>query len=224
MDSLFVWLATVVTRLHLNFVHSNSIWSSRASEKPDMRDALMMHVEGQFLSVCSQNDQVPREEVCDGFYDPLDTMPDFVLYLVVLNRQVKNLKQHCEEIGLVPRGSACLMQTLLAELSGLSMVCYRIHLVAWIRHYSHCLDFTHKWCGAWGSDLGLYHNHLAAGGALDGLEVLLASIAMNTMINIVFEDSVWSSAREGPDFWFPTIVWTTARVVACHSLDPDAAS
>ena len=92
MDCLFVWLATIVTRLHLNFVHSNGIWSSRASEKPDMRDALVMHIEGHFLSACSQNDQVLKEEVCDGFYDPLDTMPDFVPYPVVLNRQVKNLK------------------------------------------------------------------------------------------------------------------------------------
>ena len=181
----------------------------------------MMHIEGQFLSAHSQNDQVLKEEVQDGFYDLLDTMPDFVPYQVVLNRQVKNLKQHCDEIGLIPRGSACLMQTLLAELSGLSVVCCRIHLVAWIRHYSHCLDFLHKWCGTQGSDLGLYYDHLAAGGASDGLEVLLASIAMNTMINIVFKDSVWSSAREGLDFQFPTIVWTTAGAVACHSLDPD---
>ncbi len=45
---------------------------------------------------------------------------------------------------------------------------------------------------------------------------------MNTMINIVFEDLVWSSAREGLDFCFPTIIWTTAGVVACCSLDPDA--
>ncbi len=93
----------------------------------------MMHVEGYLLSVHSQNDQVLKEEVCDGFYDPLDTMPDFVPYPVVLNRQVKNLKQHYEEIGLVPRGSAYLMQTLLVELSGLSAVYYRVHLVAWIR-------------------------------------------------------------------------------------------
>ena len=115
-----------------------------------------------------------------------------------------------------------MMQTLLAELSGFSAVHYRIHLVAWIRCYSHSLDFTHKWCSAWGSDLGLYHDHLAAGGASDGLEVLLALIAINTRINIAFEDLVWSSAREGLDFQFPTIVWTTAGAVACHSLDLDA--
>ena len=63
VDGLFVWLATVVICLYLNFVHANGIWSSRASEKLDMRDALVMHVEGHFLSVHLKNDQVPKEEV-----------------------------------------------------------------------------------------------------------------------------------------------------------------
>ncbi len=83
------------------------------------------------------------------------------------------------------------------------------------------MEFAHRWCIACGSDLGHYHEHLAAGHASDRLEVLLASIAMNTMINIVFEDTVWSTTRDGPDFHFLTIIWTTAGAVACHSMDPD---
>ncbi len=103
------------------FVHVNRIWSSRASEKLDMRDTLVIHVEGHFLSACSKNDQVPEEEVHDSFYNPLDTMPDFVEYPVVLNKPVKHLKQRFDEIGLELRGSPCLLP-LLAELSGLPAI------------------------------------------------------------------------------------------------------
>ncbi len=99
VDGLFVWLATVVTCLHLNFVHANGIWSSRASEKLDMRDALVMHVEGHFLSAHSKNDQVPKEEVWDCFYDPLDTLLDFVPYPMVLNRLVNNLSRDVKKLA-----------------------------------------------------------------------------------------------------------------------------
>ncbi len=59
------------------------------------------------------------------------------------------------------------------------------------------------------------------GCAADGLEVLLASIAMNTVINIVMDNTVWSMARDGPDFHFLTIIWTVSGAVAC-SLDTDS--
>lgn len=41
---------------------------------------------------------------------------------------------------------------------------------------------------------------------MDGLEVLLVSIAMNTVINVVMDDTVWSTARDGHDFHFLTII------------------
>ncbi len=52
--------------------------------------------------------------------------------------------------------------------------------------------------------------------------MLLASIAMNVPINLVFEDFVWSTSREGVDFAFPMIIWTAAGAVACRAVDPDS--
>ncbi len=59
------------------------------------------------------------------------------------------------------------------------------------------------------------------GKASDGLEVLLASVAMDTKINIVFDDYVWSTSKEGVDFQYPMVIWMTAGALACRSLDPE---
>ncbi len=133
VDGLFVWLASVATRFHINFVHQNGIWSSCGSEVPDLRDAMVMHVEGHFISTPSTLEKVSKAEVRDGFLDLLDTMPSFEHYPVVLTRPVRSLQQRCDEIGLTPRGKPCLIQSLLAELSGLNPIQYRIHLVSWMQ-------------------------------------------------------------------------------------------
>ncbi len=53
----------------------------------------------------------------------------------------------------------------------------------------------------------------------DGLEVLLTSIAINTHINVVFEDCVWATGTEGVNFSYPTIVFTTAGALPCKVFD-----
>ncbi len=60
------------------------------------------------------------------------------------------------------------------------------------------------------------------GGAADGLEVLLASVAMDTRINLVLEDTVWSMSAEGPDFKYPTIIMTLSGAVACLPMESDS--
>ena len=54
VDGLFIWLASVVTRYHLNSIHDNGIWTSHASETLDLRDALLVITEMQFLAAKSQ--------------------------------------------------------------------------------------------------------------------------------------------------------------------------
>ncbi len=144
VDGLFMWLVTVATGFHLNFVHTNGVWSSCASESPDMQNAVVMHIEGHFISAPSQLARVPKEEVHDGFLDPEDTMPAFVGYPIVLTGLVHDLKHKCEETGLQPRGKPYQLQTLLAELSGLPVIRYHVHLVSWMRRYTHVLQFAHQ--------------------------------------------------------------------------------
>ncbi len=84
------------------------------------------------------------------------------------------------------------------------------------------LQFAHQWCAARGTDFGCYRWHLSEGRAADGLEVLLASIAMDTRINIVLEETVWSTSVDGLDFRYPTVILTFSGAVACLSMDSDA--
>lgn len=66
VDRLFVWLTTVVTHTHLNFVHDNGVWITHALEKTDMWDALVVDTEKHFLAVSSQLGQVSKMEIYDG--------------------------------------------------------------------------------------------------------------------------------------------------------------
>ncbi len=36
VDGLFVWLASIVIRYHLNCIYDNGVWTSHASETPDL--------------------------------------------------------------------------------------------------------------------------------------------------------------------------------------------
>ena len=79
---------------------------------------------------------------------------------------------------------------------------------------------TH-WCAVRGQSLQDYQGHLGRGGPVDGLEILLASIALDTPITVVMADMVWTTARSGIDFSLPTIVLTTNGGIPCCFLDPD---
>ena len=43
----------------------------------------------------------------------------------------------------------------------------------------------------------------------DGLEAWLVSVAMNTLLNIMLEDTIWSSSASGLDFQYYTLVFTS---------------
>ena len=211
----------MVARTHLNFVHDNGVWTTRASEKADMRDALIVDTEKHFLVAPSQLEQVPKMEIYDGFNDPDTTSSCFLTRPTVLNHPVRDVKARCAEVGVVTIGAPCPLQHLLAELCSLPTIQYRIHLVTWLKSNSHKLKLAHDWCCAHGFDLEEYCEHLGRGRPADGLEVLLMSLAINTHINIVFEDSVWATGVEGINLSFPMIVFTTTGSLPCKVFDPD---
>ncbi len=74
----------------------------------------------------------------------------------------------------------------------------------------------HSWYSAYGQEVEDYYNHLGHGGPADGLKIMLVSLAIDTQINVVFADMVSSTAVEGIDFHFPTIVWSTAGALPCR--------
>ncbi len=63
--------------------------------------------------------------------------------------------------------------------------------------------------------------HLGDEGLVDGLEVLLASIAIDVPINMIMHDTVWSTAKDGPDFHHPTVVLCQGGAILCRLIDSD---
>ena len=92
VDGLFVWLATIAMCTHLNYVHSNGIWMSHASESLDMCDALVVTTDMHFLAAKSQNMPAMKMEIKDGFNDPSKTASRFTCRPEVLNRLVCNVQ------------------------------------------------------------------------------------------------------------------------------------
>ena len=56
----------------------------------------------------------------------------------------------------------------------------------------------------------------------DGLEAMLVSLAIDTRINMIFSDTMCTTAAEGIDFSYLTIVWATVGVLLCCVFDPEA--
>ncbi len=64
----------------------------------------------------------------------------------------------------------------------------------------------HQWCADRGQSFLMYIQYLESGGHADGLEVLLVSVTMDININVVQDDVVWASSRDGICFMDPIII------------------
>ena len=78
-----------------------------------------------------------------------------------------------------------------------------------MHQYKSSLNPVHRWLEVQGLDFDDYVSHLLAGGIVDGLEAWLVSVATNTLLNIVLEDTVWSLSISGIDFQYYTLVLTS---------------
>ena len=139
IDGLFLWLATIAMKTHLNFVHQNGVWTSHASEKPDVQDALIVTMHSHFLATELQNGKLTKMEFDDGFCDLLTTADRFVPKPVVIRNLVRNISSHTSDIGVMTMGTPRPLQHLLAELCGLPVIQYRIHLVARMKKHKSAL-------------------------------------------------------------------------------------
>ncbi len=64
-----------------------------------------------------------------------------------------------------------------------------------------------------------YYEHLQRDGPVDGLEVLLVSLALNLPVNVILDDIVWTTSKSALDFRNPTILVTNAGAFVCLALD-----
>lgn len=153
-------------------------------------------------------------EIHDGFCDPDDTYKRFTCQPFALRHPVRDVVSRCNDIGITTMGSPRPMQHLLAELCGLPTIQYRIHLVAWLKKNIHKLNFACAWCRARGQDMDHYYDHLGRGGPPDGLEVMLVSLAIDTRINVVFADAVYTTGVRV--LTLPTQQLSGLQRVHCH--------
>ncbi len=160
----------------------------------------------------------PGDILCDVvqcFTDPVPLLDKFVVMPVVLYRPVKDISDKCDKIGLVPFGEQVALSVLLAELVYVDQDLYRPYLIEWIQLHEQQIPQVRKWTAARGLSIKDYLEHLHAEGTADGLEVWLASLAAIAPVNIVQEDHVWGSWRDGIDFSQPTCVdriWSSSSV------------
>ena len=137
----------------------------------------------------------------DGFNNLDDTRVQFTYHPFVLQNPVRDIISRYRDIRVETMGSPRPLQYLLVELCGLPTIQYQIHLVAWMKRHENLLNFATQWCSARGQDLVDYYDHLGWGGPPDGLEVMLVSLAIDTRINMIFSDTVCTTAAEGIDFY-----------------------
>ncbi len=215
VDRLFIWLASIVKKTHLNFGHHSSIWTLRSSDSPNMLDVVVIFTDQGFLTAPLAHGEVTKVEQPDMFQDPLDTIDSYERKPIVLHSKVQNVWAHCMEIDVETCGGPCPLHHLLAELCSLNLNNYRIQLSSWVECHLLHLKCISTWCQVRGQSMDDFYDHLQRGGSADGLEILLVSLALDVQINVVLEDIIWTSSTASVDFGKPTILISIAGAYAC---------
>ncbi len=63
-----------------------------------------------------------------------------------------------------------------------------------------------NWLAIHGLDVEEYITLLMDGGAADGLEVWIASIALGQLLNTIFDNSVWATACDSFDYFYTSLL------------------
>ncbi len=172
VDGLFLWLASVLLKMHWNFVHKDAIWTLHVNEVTDLMDATIVFTTTGFLACPSSRGVVDKAEQADCFMDPIITLPSHEDYPIVLQKRVHDVAAHSLEVDIEVMGSPHPLHHLLAELCSCSPGKYRIQLSDWIWHNLLHLKMVTKWCSVCGQLVEDYLDHLMCDGPTDGLKVL----------------------------------------------------
>ncbi len=79
-----------------------------------------------------------------------------------------------------------------------------------------------KWIAVRGMNLQEYLDMLSTGASVDGLELWAASMAMNILISVIMEDSIWSTDRAGVDLEGRCFILASYTDFVPCALDRDA--
>ncbi len=162
-------------------------------------------------SGCSLSES-PKKST-QNWFEYHDLIPRMVPYPCVLNRPVLNLDAHCNEIGLEPEGDPSLLFDILSWIVGEN---YHADLMPWIQMHQSLLVGPKHWLRACGLSFDQYLENMAAEGQCDGLEVWLVSLVMGCLINVVQDNLIWSTGREGVNFTQAMLILTSYASSLCR--------
>ncbi len=126
----------------------------------------------------------------------------------MLNHPVSSLHDKLDEAGLVPVSEELSLPGLFAHRLGYTEQAFQAMLIQWMGLYCSKVPMIEKWLVIRGLTLADYISHLQEGGTSDSLELWMASMAMNTLLNIFMEDEAFSTAVTGLDLDQPSLVLT----------------
>ncbi len=72
-----------------------------------------------------------------------------------------------------------------------------------------------EWLASNGQTWDQYHQHLESRTVLDGLELLLALMAMSFHLNLLHGDGMWSTRKDGSQNSDPTLAWIGDGFIFC---------
>ena len=96
-------------------------------------DATVVYTSESFLVAISISPKPVIAAIKSDYCDPVDTLPHFVGYPVVLRYPITDLKVQCADMDIEPMGREWLLYHLLAELFSQLPLQYRFGLVLWIK-------------------------------------------------------------------------------------------
>ncbi len=197
---------------HLNVLHTSGIWTSRHSDITVLTDASVVLI----LNCCLVTKWMSRDEILkrDDEYteqlcDPHQCLQNYIHMPWILNDPVKNISEWMDEIGLCQMRPDAPIQEYLASLLEWDVSDFRQQLVRWIQQYKLDVQIISSWLAIRGLTIEEYIMILEQGCESDRLEVWIASMALGQPLNIIFESSVWSTAFDGFDHSYPSLLLTS---------------
>ena len=198
----------------------------QCSELLVLTDTTLILVLGCFLSALC----MVRTAIKDGdpeyvtpLHDPREIWDAYVTMPKVFNKPVVSPEDRLEELGMEALSPSLPIQNHLADLLQCLVEDYQALLNGWMIQYSSDLHMIKKWLAVHGLSIQEYSMHLLANGSSDSLELWMASMAMNIPINVVIEDSIWSTARDGVELAYTLLLLTTYNdaILCCEVPDQD---
>ncbi len=104
VDSLFTWLLSVCFQMHLNLVYDNAVWTTRSTDIANMMDATVVYASKSFLAAISISPRPAIAAIKSDYCNPVNTLPWFVDYPVVMRYLVANLRVWCADMDIEPMG------------------------------------------------------------------------------------------------------------------------